>query len=272
MRTVAAERQAGAVMILLSSFVLGLVFGSFLNVVIYRLKNGRELYFGRSFCPECKTQLRWYDLVPILSFVWLGGRCRYCRKKISWQYPVVEILSGLIWVGVFYPPPFMMQRVGDLAASIYHIFILSSLLIVAVYDFKWLIIPDKIIYPAVFISILYNVFISFKLANWQTYFLEPLLVALIVFVFFFLFVYFSSGRAMGLGDAKLTILIALFLSPLAAFIAFNLAFILGGIYGIILLTIGKKSLKSQIAFGPLLVIGAIISFFMSDLILEFIIF
>ena len=262
-------------MILLSSFIVGLIWGSFLNVVIYRLKNGRNVIFGRSFCTECKTQLKWHDLIPILSFVWLGGYCRYCRKKISWQYPVVEILSGLIWVGVFYQNfnnNFQSISNFQFLNSIYYIFILSSLLVIAVYDFKWLIIPDKIIYPAVFISVLYNVFISFKLTNWQTYFLEPLLFALVVFSFFFLIFYFSKGMAMGLGDAKLAVLIALFLGPLAAFIAFDLAFILGGIYGIILLTIGKKSLKSQIAFGPLLVIGAIISFFMSDLILEFIIF
>src|SRR3989338_3045227 len=83
-------------------FLFGLIAGSFLNVVIYRLKNGRNMIFGRSFCPECKINLRWYDLVPVLSFFWLKRRCRYCKKKISWQYPIVEILSGLIWILVAY--------------------------------------------------------------------------------------------------------------------------------------------------------------------------
>ena len=86
-------------------FIFGMIAGSFLNVVIYRLNPALKLkggVFGRSMCPNCKTQLKWYDLVPILSFFWLKRRCRYCLKKISWQYPVVEILSGLIWVLVFW--------------------------------------------------------------------------------------------------------------------------------------------------------------------------
>jgi len=136
-------------MILLSSFVFGLVFGSFLNVVIYRLKNGRNIIFGRSFCPECETTLKWRDLVPLLSFIYLRSRCRYCRKKISWQYPIVEILSGFIWVGVFY-------KFGVSLANIYYLFILSLFLVIAVYDFKWKIIPDKIVYPAIAVVLVYN--------------------------------------------------------------------------------------------------------------------
>ncbi|MFH1990657.1 MAG: prepilin peptidase, partial [Patescibacteria group bacterium] len=83
---------------LLTGFVFGLVFGSFLNVVIYRLKTRQNIVFGGSFCPECKNKLKWRDLFPLLSFIFLHGRCRYCDKTISWQYPIVEILSGLIWV------------------------------------------------------------------------------------------------------------------------------------------------------------------------------
>ncbi|MEK9170876.1 MAG: prepilin peptidase, partial [Patescibacteria group bacterium] len=66
------------------------------------MKNGRNIVFGRSFCPECKIQLKWHDLIPLLSFIFLKGRCRYCRKKISWQYPIVELISGLLWILVFY--------------------------------------------------------------------------------------------------------------------------------------------------------------------------
>lgn len=252
-RPAVAALPAGPVMILPNSFIVGLIWGSFANVVIYRLKNGRNVIFGHSFCPECKTQLKWYDLIPILSFVWLRGHCRYCHKKISWQYPIVEILSGFIWVGVFY-------KFGVSLANIYYLFILSLFLVIAVYDFKWKIIPDKIVYPAIAVALVYNFNIS------------SLITAAAAFSFFFLIFYFSNGRAMGFGDAKLAVLIALFFSPLAAFIAFDLAFILGGIYGIILLAIGKKSLRSQIAFGPFLVVGAITSFFMSDLILKFIVF
>jgi len=282
---VAAALPADIVMILLSSFVIGLVFGSFLNVVVYRLKSGEPIGLSRSFCPYCKTTLKWHDLVPLLSFICLRGRCRYCHKKISWQYPIVEILSGLIWVIVAYKinfqffPTFQsgssisqpnlgnLGEIGTIFIFLYYIFILSSLLVIAVYDFKWRIIPDKIIYPAIVVVLIFNLFEISKYQNIMI-FLWPFLVALIAFLFFFMFFYFSKGRAMGLGDAKLSFLIGLFLSPLLAIAAFMLAFVIGAIFGIILIGLGKKSLKSQIAFGPFLVLGAAIAFFFSDFIIK----
>ncbi|MFH1393070.1 MAG: prepilin peptidase, partial [Patescibacteria group bacterium] len=212
-------------MILLSS-LFGLVFGSFLNVIIYRLKTRQNIIFDGSFCPECKKKLKWFDLVPLLSFIYLRGRCRYCHKKISWQYPIVEILSGLIWVFAW--------------NSIYHIFILSALLVIAVYDFKWRIIPDKIVYPAIAVALIYNVF-NFPLDKGGLW--GVLLTAAAAFLFFFLIFYFSKGGAMGLGDVKLAFLIGLFLSPLLAITAFMLAFVIGAVFGIILIGLGKKSLK-----------------------------
>ena len=273
-------------------FIFGLVFGSFLNVVVYRLKSGEPIGLSRSFCPYCKTTLKWYDLVPLLSFIYLRGRCRYCRKKISWQYPIVEILSGLIWVIVAYKinfqffPTFQsgssisqpnlgnLGEIGTIFIFLYYIFILSSLLVIAVYDFKWRIIPDKIIYPAIVVVLIFNLFEISKYQNIMI-FLWPFLVALIAFLFFFMFFYFSKGRAMGLGDAKLSFLIGLFLSPLLAIAAFMLAFVIGAIFGIILIGLGKIfshykkwGMKSQISFGPFLVLGAFLAFFFSDFIIN----
>ncbi len=278
-------------------FIIGLIFGSFLNVVIYRLKTpprrggtAKGIIFGCSFCPECKVRLKWYDLIPILSFIYLRGRCRYCRKKISWHYPIVEILSGLIWILVFYK---IYGRINlleqtyagqdlqflNLLNFFYYILIFSALLVIAVYDFKWRIIPDKIIYPAIIAAILYNSFLALKFGDWQNYFLNPLLIAVVLFAFLFFIFYFSSGRSMGLGDAKLAFLIGLFLSPLLAIVAFMLAFIIGAVFGIILIGISKIphplvykgwGIKSQVAFGPFLVIGATIAFFFSDFIIRFI--
>ncbi len=265
MGPVAAVLLASIAMMLLSSFVFGLAFGSFLNVVIYRLKTPPRRggttppWRGRSFCPECKTQLKWHDLVPLLSFIYLRGRCRYCHKKISWQYPIVELISGLLWVLIFY-------KFGVSLINIYYIFILSVFLVIAVYDFKWRIIPDKIVYPAIVIALIFNVF-NFppdKGGLWGV-----LLTATAAFLFFFMIFYFSKGRAMGLGDAKLAFLIGLFLSPLLSIAAFMLAFVIGAASGIILIGLGKKTLKSQIAFGPFLVLGATITFFFSDFIINF---
>lgn len=289
-------------MILLSSFVFGLIFGSFLNVVIYRLKTSQfrggtavNITFGRSFCPQCKTALNWLDLLPIFSFIWLCGKCRYCRKKISWQYPIVEILSGLIWVLVFYRVFGIFGfeildffRISDFGSRIfdatYYIFIFSALIVIAVYDFKWRIIPDKIVYSAIAAVSVYNLFNVFKSLNIETFkilnfkylnieilryinieiFIYSLFTAFIAFLFFFSIFYFSNGQAMGLGDAKLGFLIGFFLGPLHSLIAFALSFIIGAAFGILLIVCKKKSWKSQIAFGPFLVLGVFIAFFLSD--------
>lgn len=238
-------------MILLSSFVFGLIFGSFLNVVIYRLKTppgrggtAKDIIFGRSFCPECKTKLKRHDLIPVFSFVFLRGRCRYCNKKISWQYPIVELLSGLIWVFTW--------------GSVYNIFIFSAFLVIAVYDFKWKIIPGKIVYPAIAVALIYN------------FNIPSLFAAAVAFLFFFAIYFFSNGKAMGLGDAKLAVLIGLFLNPVTALAAFIMAFVIGAVFGIMLIALGKKSLKSQVAFGPFMAVGAAVAFFFSNFINNFI--
>ncbi len=230
-----------------------------MNVVIYRLKTRQKLCFSGSLCPECKIRLKWYDLMPLLSFIFLKGHCRYCGKKISWQYPLVEFLSGLIWISIAYKSNFQFsinfQSIFNFQFFnfIYYIFIFSVLLVIAVYDFKWRIIPDKIVYLAIVIALIYNLFNALSLFT-----------ASVAFLFFFLIFYFSSGRAMGLGDAKLAFLIGLFLNPLLAIAAFMSAFIIGAVFGIILIGFGKKTLKSQIAFGPFLILGASIVFFFSS--------
>ncbi len=255
----------------LSSFIFGLIFGSFANVVIYRLKSGEPIGFSRSFCPRCKTILKWYDLIPLLSFLWLEGKCRYCREKISWQYPVVEILSGFIWVGAFYQNfnenyfTFGGFPVGEQLLNVfYQIFILSVMLIVAAYDARWKIIPDKIIYPAIFAAVLYGGIGYSITGNFRLYFSNPLLAATTVFLFFYAIYFFSRGKAMGLGDAKLGILIGLFLRPSAAFFAILAAFLIGAFYGIILLAGGRKSLQDKVSFGPFLAIGTFLAFFFYD--------
>lgn len=282
-------------------FIFGLVFGSFLNVVIYRLRNGRNMISDRSSCPECQSQLKWFDLIPLFSFLYLRGHCRYCHKKISWQYPIVEILSGLIWVGVFYKvfglqPPFIPPLsgggvwavfnffflspldkggFGGVLSYFYYIFIFSAFLIIAVYDFRWKIIPDKIVYPAIAVALIYNAppLIS-SLIREEDYggFLIYLFSAILAFLFFFSFFYFSKGKAMGFGDAKLAFLIGLFLGQRLAITALVLSFIIGAVFGIILLWSRRRTLKSQIAFGPFMVIGAVIAFFFSNFISKFFVF
>lgn len=257
-------------MLIFLVFVFGLIAGSFLNVIIYRLKIGRSLIFGRSFCPECKIKIKWHDLLPVFSFFWLKRQCRHCGRKISWQYPIVEILSGLIWVGVFYKifgfepfiNPFLIKEgIGVVLNFTYYLFVFSALLVIAVYDYKWQIIPDKITFPAIAAALIYNAV--------NANFIMPFVISSVAFLVFFLIYFFSQGRAMGLGDAKLVFLIGLFLNLTLSLTAFTFAFTIGAMFGIILLAFTDKNLKSQIAFGPFLVIGTAISFFFSDFIVRF---
>ena len=126
-------------------FLFGLTIGSFLNCVIYRLEKSESFLKGRSYCPNCKHILGWQDLIPVFSFLILKGKCRYCQQKISWQYPLVELFTGLIFLFVFY-----------ILHSTFYILISCFLIVIFVYDLKYSLIPDKIIYPAIILSLIFN--------------------------------------------------------------------------------------------------------------------
>ncbi|MFA4998895.1 MAG: prepilin peptidase, partial [Candidatus Paceibacterota bacterium] len=136
-------------------FLFGLIIGSFLNCVIYRLEEGKSFLKGRSFCPDCGHVLGFIDLVPVFSFIFLKGKCRYCGKRISWQYPLVELATGVIFLLVSIV--FGVRSFG----YIYYLLISSLLIIVFVYDLKHYIIPDGVIYTAIIASFLYNIVYSF---------------------------------------------------------------------------------------------------------------
>ncbi len=145
------------VLLFIIIFLTGLIVGSFLNCVIYRLAFPR----GRSFCPYCKHILSWQDLIPVLSFFILRGECRYCGKKISWQYPLVEIATGLLFVLILNFEFLISNKIlifnfETITYFLYLLIISSLLIIIFVYDLKHFIIPDKIIYPAIGIALIYN--------------------------------------------------------------------------------------------------------------------
>jgi len=233
----------------LITFIFGTCIGSFLNCLIYRLNSKQSFLRGRSFCPHCKHELGFFDLIPILSFIILKGKCRYCGKKISWQYPLVEIATGFIFLSIvtYYLSPITL---------IYYIVVSSLLIVIFVYDLKHYIIPDKIIYPAIVIVFLYRIF------NIQTSsFYFPFLSALGAAGFFFFIWFFSRGKWMGFGDVKLSFFMGLFLGWPNILVSLFSAFFIGAIIGIVLIVLGKKTLKSQIPFGPFLVVGTFIALF-----------
>lgn len=241
-------------------FVFGVCIGSFLNCFIYRLENKKTLK-GRSFCPKCKHILNWMDLIPVLSFLFLAGKCRYCKKKISWQYPAVEILTGIIFVLVFSAingPAFGWNFFN----LIFWFYIASVLIIIFIYDLKHYEIPDKVLFPSIFVAILYNLFFNFDNI------LNNLLAVLVGAGFFFLIWFFSKGKWMGFGDVKFAILMGLLLGFSKTLLALFLAFLLGAIIGIILMTLEKKKLKSEIPFGPFLISGTFLALFFGEKIIN----
>jgi len=265
-------------------FLFGLIIGSFLNCVIYRLalpnfslKNLGGLK-GRSFCPLCKHELAWQDLIPVFSFIFLRGKCRYCREKISLQYPLVELAAGIIFLLVFLPWCNEFTPVNLL--SLWYFWIISCFLIVIfVYDLKHYIIPDKIIYPAIIIAGIFNLqfliseegsapFFTFAPINGSSVFNYSILAAILVAAFFLVIVLISRGKWMGIGDIKLAFLMGLFLGWPHILVAFFSAFFIGAIIGVGLVLSGKKTLKSEVPFGPFLVTGTFIALFWGQEIID----
>jgi prepilin signal peptidase PulO-like enzyme (type II secretory pathway) len=233
-------------------FVIGTCIGSFLNCFIYRLEHKKTLK-GRSFCPQCKHQLSWKDLFPVFSYLFLKGKCRYCRKKISIQYPIVEFFTGLIFLIIF-----LKFQFSPILEIVFLFYISSVLIIIFVYDFRKYLIPDKVLFPAIAIVFIFRLVFKFSLLS--NYFL-----AILIGSGFFLFIFLiSKGNWMGFGDVKLAILMGLLLGFPNILVALFLAFFSGSIIGIALMIFGKKKLKSEIPFGPFLITGTFIALFCGE--------
>ncbi|OGZ69544.1 MAG: hypothetical protein A3F47_00965 [Candidatus Staskawiczbacteria bacterium RIFCSPHIGHO2_12_FULL_38_11] len=234
-------------------FLFGLIIGSFLNVVIYRLEKEENLN-GRSYCPHCKHTLGWLDLVPVFSFLFLGGQCRYCKAKISWQYPLVEIATGIVFLLIFsYQPAITFQQIITLCFMFY---VSCSMIVIFVYDLKYYLIPDKVLFPAIATAFLYRI-----IFNFNDFILSYLLAVLIAAGFFLAIYLISKGAWMGFGDVKLAILMGLVLGFPNILAALFLAFFFGAIIGIGAIFLQKKGLKSEIPFGPFLIVGTFMAMF-----------
>lgn len=253
-------------------FVLGLTVGSFLNAVIYRLSQGDSAMRGRSYCPHCKHTLAWYDLIPVVSFVLLGGKCRYCKRGISVQYPLMEVATAALFLLSFNAQGSSLKQVLSIETlSVLYLWTIASLLIVLfVYDVKHYILPDKILLPAIGVVLAYRIFEFFRLGpvwDFEVLF-NPFLSAFGAALFFFSIFALSKGRAMGFGDVKLALFMGLFLGWPNILVALFVAFLTGGIIGILLIAARKKGLKSEIPFGPFLIAGTFIALFWGDITVE----
>jgi prepilin signal peptidase PulO-like enzyme (type II secretory pathway) len=249
--------------------LLGLVVGSFLNAVIYRLKSGESIIFPPSHCVCCGHKLSWKDLIPVFSFVFLRGKCRYCKKPISLQYPLVEVLTGLLF---FFTFKYLITRIDltDFYPYLFYVlFCFSSLIIIFVYDLKHYLIPDKILFPLLGITVLWYCFSSIFLGFYSFGQLVNFVLSGLSFsLFFFLIWFFSKGKWIGFGDVKLALFLGIFLGFPKVFLTLFVASLVGAIIGLGLVFFKNKKMNSELPFGPFLVFGALISFFFSEEIIK----
>ena len=221
-------------------FIFGTCVGSFLNSFVQELETRDGVRRRRSHCDHCKTKLRLLDLVPVLSFMFLGGRCRYCRERLSWQYPAVEIATGLLFIVTF------LLFSGDALDLGTHILLLCILLVVFIYDLKHYLIPDSMIIAGLLITLPYT------LLNFS---MDHVWAALIPASIFAAIHFLSRGEWMGLGDAKLILLLGWFLGFPEILVGVFVSVFLGAFVGSALVLFKSKGWKSEIPFGPFLIIG-----------------
>lgn len=235
-------------------FIIGLIFGSFLNAVIYRLHAGQSFVVGRSACPHCRHVLSTLDLIPLVSFVFLGGRCRYCQHKISWQYPLIEAVTALLAVALYYFFLTSGQPLSSFAAPRFWIVALYTLflIIIFVYDLKYYLILDQVIIPALVVAVFFNLVSGY---DWQ----NLLLGAVVAAGFFSLQYLVSRGAWIGGGDIYLGALMGAMLGWPQILVGLFLAYGIGSLAAVPLLLSGAKKMNSQVPFGTFLTLATFIT-------------
>lgn len=253
-------------MILLIFFIAGLVIGSFLNVIIYRLRL-MDTILGRSNCPHCDNQIRWYDNIPLLSFILLGAKCRDCEGKISWQYPIVEFFTGIIFVLIsrYF---FNFLDLTSLWETGFYLIIASLLIVLLVYDWQYMEVPILIFWIILGVLAVNFIFISWteikmELDIKNLSIVQNLIGGFVAWLFFFCLVFFSKEKWMGWGDVYIGLLMGLILGWPNVLFGMLLAFTIGSIYSIGIISLKKGSMKSEVPFVPFLVLGTFLAIFIT---------
>ena len=241
--------------------ILGLIIGSFINAVVYRI-NSAETLLGRSHCPKCKMKIRWHDNIPLISFILLSARCRDCGEKISWQYPLTELAVGIVFALIGWS----FFDVSDGMAwllTLHYLVVFFLLMIIFVYDLKYMEIPMIILWIGVAWTVAY-----LFLNDWQNFesaagFLSldiasGIIGGVVAFIFFFALAYFSKETWMGMGDAYLGLLAGLVMGWPNILMTLTFSFAIGALISLVLVAMRRKTVKSQVPFGPFLVAGMLL--------------
>ncbi|MCL4361336.1 prepilin peptidase [Candidatus Dependentiae bacterium] len=241
------------IIFILLLILLFLIYGSFLNMLSYRLISGDSLLISRSFCPNCKKTISWYDLIPVISWLNLKGKCRNCKKNISFLYPFIEILTALIFT-------LMILTIEPKFWLSYFLYF-SAMIITIRTDLEFMLISrfaTLFLIPFAFIFAYFNLLEINLIHSILGFILGYSILALMSFIFFKI----KRVRGMGEGDPEMLATIGAFTGPIGAWAALTIGATLGSIYGIYLLVLKKADSSTRIPFGPLLAFGSIIYVFL----------
>lgn len=259
-------------------FAAGLIVGSFLGAANWRLKTAEDIVWKRSHCPRCGHGIRWYDNVPLLSFIVLHGRCRDCRKYISWEYPLIELMTGVLFAGVaarFFGASFL--GIPGIAAGAFSrnavidmsflLFAVCYLVLIFWHDYDYMLIPDAVVYPAMIVTIFYQVYKYVQsplgFANVGSPLTGSLVAAFGAALFFAALIWMSKGKWIGGGDVKLGFLAGLIVGWPKILFVFFLTYFIGAVVSLALIVLKRKTWKSRIPFAPFVVTAVLIILFFS---------
>lgn len=240
--------------------VVGLAFGSFVNALVWRIRHKRDFVSERSECTHCHHVLAWNDLIPVISWLMLGGKCRYCKKKID-DSPIVELTTAALFIVSYVAWPYGFTE-GGIALFIMWLAALVMLMALAVYDLRWYLLPDKLVFPLVVLGLVIGVtrfYVIESLSIVDTA-IHMIFGVLLISGLYFVLHQISSGKWVGFGDVKLAIFIGFVLGWQSSLLALFLANLIGLMVVLPLLISRKIHAKSKIPFGPFLIVASIIAF------------
>ena len=234
----------------LMAFIFGTIVGSFLNVCIYRIPMGESVIYPFSHCPECGEKIKWYDNIPIISYLILRGKCRNCGEKISVQYPLIELLTGILTAGVIW-------KYGISLVSLYFLILACVLIVVSMIDIKTMLVPVKLCYFAMVAGIMLSPFIP--IISLKDSILGASFGAGIILFIIETYYIFTGKEGMGYGDANIMALIGAFLGWEKVLLTIFFASLIGSVVGVALMVLKGKNTKFALPFGPFLSAGAYIT-------------
>lgn len=278
--------------------LIGLAFGSFVNAFVWRLheqeqikerhprpdrgssnktvsltksENNRlkdlSITKGRSMCPDCGHQLSWKDLIPVLSWLTLRGKCRYCNKRISGQYPLVEVITSIAFAVSLYAWPLQLNSFAEYL--LFGIWCASLVLMISlsVYDLKWMILPTKLVYSAGLLALAFVLTLTY-IQNDLNVIVSSVIGSIGLGGFFWLLYQISGGKWIGGGDVRLGFVLGAFLGWHKAIVGVSLAAYIGTAIVLIAVLLGKYHRKMKLPFGPLLIAGWYIGFLWGQQIID----